>query len=288
MDLVTVIQETYEIIRRSFDKMIDIRIDLPNLLPIQGDDSGLSQAFMNLFTNARDAMPEGGSLSIRGIRKGSEAVITVSDSGVGMDEDIREKCFDPFFTTKEVDKGTGLGLSTTYGIIKDHGGRIEVQSKRGEGTTFHLFFPLADMQGPANPDSSPDMVSGKGQKILIVDDEIDMFKALEELITGLGYQTRFVSNGSQALEVYKFWHPDAVLLDRNMPEMSGIVCAQRLMDYDPKARIILISGYDEYGADGIDEQMRSRIMGYLKKPLDIRELSRLLALVLSSHPKTGS
>jgi signal transduction histidine kinase len=145
-DLSAVIIETYQIIKESFDKNIDIHIDVPELLPILGDHSGLSTALMNLCTNARDTMPEGGELQIKGIRKGDKAVVTVSDTGNGMDKSTVEKCFDPFFTTKEVGKGTGLGLSTTYGIIKSHEGEIHVNSEPDKGSVFKLIFPLSTLE----------------------------------------------------------------------------------------------------------------------------------------------
>jgi two-component system cell cycle sensor histidine kinase/response regulator CckA len=143
IDLSEVIQETYQIIKESFDRNIDIHIDVPELLPIMGDHSGLSTALMNLCTNARDTMPEGGELRINGIRDGDKAVVTVSDTGSGMDKNAVEKCFDPFFTTKEVGKGTGLGLSTTYGIIKSHEGEIRVNSTPNKGSVFKLIFTLS-------------------------------------------------------------------------------------------------------------------------------------------------
>ena len=109
---------------------------------MMGNNSGLSQVFMNLCTNARDAMPLGGELLIEAGKEGDRALVIVSDTGHGMDNEIIKKCFDPFFTTKEVDKGTGLGLSTAYGIVKDHGGNIYAYSEPGKGTTFKLYFSL--------------------------------------------------------------------------------------------------------------------------------------------------
>ena len=141
IDLAEVLRETYGLITKSFDKNIDIRMDIADSLLIRGDRSELSQVFMNLCTNARDAMPDGGELSIEASMEGDDALITISDTGAGMDEQTREQCFDPFFTTKEADKGTGLGLSTAYGIVKDHGGEIHVFSELNKGTTFKLYFP---------------------------------------------------------------------------------------------------------------------------------------------------
>jgi signal transduction histidine kinase len=143
VDFVTVIQETYQLIKESFDRNIAIHIHIPASLPIMGDFTGLNLALMNLCTNARDAMPGGGELRIEAGQEGATAVVTVSDTGEGMDKDTAEKCFDPFFTTKEVGKGTGLGLSTTFGIVKSHDGKIEVASEPNKGSVFRLHFPLA-------------------------------------------------------------------------------------------------------------------------------------------------
>jgi len=197
-----------------------------------------------------------------------------------MDKETREKCFDPFFTTKELDKGTGLGLSTSYGIVKEHGGQIRVYSEIGQGTTLKLFFPLdlSDELGEQEP--SDETSRGKGQRILIVDDETAVCKAMEELLEGFGYHVAYVSSGKAAILKYKSWQPDAVLLDRNMPEMDGISCAEKIMDYDPNAKIVIISGYDEHGPLAIDEQRKRLIKGYLTKPIDMTELSTLLARVL--------
>jgi PAS domain S-box-containing protein len=143
LNLDEVIRETYELTSISFDKMIDIHLKLPESLTIMGDHSGITQVVMNLCTNARDAMPEGGELCIESKKEGENAMVTIADTGYGMDRETQERCFDPFFTTKEVNKGTGLGLSTTYGIVKEHGGEIHVYSELGQGTTFKLYFPLA-------------------------------------------------------------------------------------------------------------------------------------------------
>jgi CheY-like chemotaxis protein len=277
LNLVEVIQETHNLIRESFDKKIDIQVAYTDPLPISGSLSGLSQVFMNLCTNARDAMPEGGQLKIEADRKGDDVEVLISDTGVGMDKEIKEKCFDPFFTTKEADKGTGLGLSTTYGIVKTHGGNIHVESESGKGTVFKIYFPLAGWEDEDRPDDAPETISGSGQKILIVDDEIDTLEPLEDLLESMGYQAASAGSGKAALEKQKSWKPDAVLLDRNMPEMDGVECAERMIENDPSVKIIIVSGYDETGPDSIDARSRQMIKGYLTKPVNMSELSIALA-----------
>jgi two-component system cell cycle sensor histidine kinase/response regulator CckA len=280
LNLAGVIRETYELISKSFDKMINISLDIPESLPILGDHAGLTQALMNLCTNARDAMPGGGELHIAASRRRSKAFVVVSDTGQGMDKETREQCFDPFFTTKEVNKGTGLGLSTSYGIVKEHGGEIHVYSEIGKGTTFKLSFPL-DVSGQrGKQEPSVEISRGKGQRILVVDDEIAVCKAVKHLLEGFGYHVTHTSSGKGAIAKYKSWHPDAVLLDRNMPEMDGLSCAGKIMDYDPNAKIVIISGYDEHGTFALDEEGKRLIKAYLTKPIDMSEMSTLLARVL--------
>jgi two-component system cell cycle sensor histidine kinase/response regulator CckA len=280
LNLAELIRETHQLISISFDKMIDIQVDIPEFLPVTGDHSELSQVFMNLFTNARDAMPEGGELHVEAKKEGDRVQVIISDTGRGMDKETQDRCFDPFFTTKEVDKGTGLGLSTTYGIVKEHGGEIHVYSTLGQGTTFKLYFPLAPSGEKALQVSSKGIVPGRGQKILIVDDEKDMCKVMEELLKRLGYQAAYVNSGNAAIVKYKSWRPDLVLLDRNMPEMDGLSCAESVLDYDPDAKIVIISGYDVDGPTGIAEEKKRLIQGYLTKPIGMAKLSSQLARVL--------
>ena len=280
LNLCALIQETYGLISKSFDKIIDIRMDVPESLVIMADSTGLSQVLMNLCTNARDAMPKGGILEITAHQEEDRAVVTVSDTGQGMSKENLEKCFDPFFTTKEPDKGTGLGLSTTYGIIKEHGGDIQVRSKVNEGTTFSFSFPLALSDDQPRESSINEAVKGTGQKILIVDDEVEICKVMEELLAEFGYQVAYVTNGKAGIAQYKTWRPDVVLLDRNMPEMDGISFAEKIIQHDPAAKIVIISGYDEDGPLGIDEEGRKLIKGYLTKPVSMNQLSTMMAELL--------
>ena len=276
LNVAIVLRETYALITQSFDKKINLRIDVADPLLIRGDHSGLSQVFMNLCTNARDAMPEGGELSIEARGEERNALIIVSDTGQGMNEETQERCFDPFFTTKEVDKGTGLGLSTTYGIVKDHGGEIHVFSELNEGTTFKLYFPVASSDEYPEQAGRREVVRGNGEKVLIVDDEKDVLESVEMLIEWLGYRTASVNNAKAAIEKYRSWGPDVVLLDRNMPEMDGITCAKRILENDRGAKIVVVSGYEEKGPSGIDGEIGALIRGYLTKPMDIEVVSQLL------------
>ncbi len=282
LNLATVIQETYELIKGSFDKRIDIRIDIPESLPVVGDHSGLSLALMNLCTNARDAMQRGGELRIKAMQEGKMAVVIVSDTGKGMDSDTIEKCFDPFFTTKEVGKGTGLGLSTTYGIVKSHEGEIRVNSKPNKGSVFKLFLPLDHSSQQDMQEDISEVVHGSGEKILLVDDEIAIQEAMPDLLERIGYQLAIAGNGKEAIEKYKTWQPDVVLMDINMPTMDGITCIEKIMEYDPAVKVVIISGYEEDATDGLNKKIKKCIKGYLIKPVEINELSSLLAQLFNT------
>jgi len=277
IDLATVIEEICQLIEKSFDQKIEIQTDLPGQLPIMGDPTSLRQALMNLCTNARDAMPEGGKLTITGRQDGKRSLVTVTDTGQGMDREAVQKCFDPFFTTKPIGKGTGLGLSTTYGIIKSHEGLITVDSGPNRGTTFKIHFPAATPKEQSKANGAPGIVRGQGQCVLVVDDEPEILNAMDGLLSYLGYRPEFASSGKEGLEKYKHYRPDAVLMDINMPEMDGVACIEEIFNYDPAANISIISGYEEEGIDGLSVEVRKLIKGYRAKPLGLSDLSELLA-----------
>ena len=283
VDLATVIRETSQIIGKSFEAQIEVQVDLPERLMILGDPAGLSQVLMNLCTNARDAMPNGGLLRIEARCEGSYALVRVADTGIGMDREIIDKCFDPFFTTKPVGKGTGLGLSTAYGIIKSHDGSINIQSRPGAGATFTLRFPLTRAAADAAAESRQALIHGKGECILLVDDEAEILRAMQGLLKKLNYRPLFAENGAQAVSLYGTWRPEVVILDVNMPGMDGMECAKRILQLDPQARIVMFSGYEPARGKLPDLLERRLLKGYLTKPADIAELSQFLAKVLREN-----
>jgi len=280
INLADVISQTCQIIQTSFDKRIEIQTEYPDQLPIMGDPTSLSQALMNLFTNARDAMPTGGQLIIKAVLEDRRILVSVSDNGEGMDKTTIEKCFDPFYTTKPIGKGTGLGLSTTYGIIKSHEGLISVDSQSKKGTTFRIHFPLAIGKEELEPESEPSLARGDGQRVLVVDDEPEILNAMKESLVYLGYKPEFASNGTQGLDKYKNCKPEAVLMDINMPEMDGIACIEAILNYDPDAKISIISGYELDGINGLGKKAKESIKDYLPKPVGLNDLSALLAKML--------
>jgi nitrogen-specific signal transduction histidine kinase/CheY-like chemotaxis protein len=284
LDLVEVIKETYRLVKKSFEKRFDVQIDVPDSLSILGDYSGLSQALMNLCTNARDAMPAGGQLRIQARQIGNHAELIVSDTGQGMKRKTIEQCFDPFFTTKPIGKGTGLGLSTTYGIVKSHEGLIHLESKPKKGTTITMTFPLAETGAAVEEKPGPtDEISyGNGEIILVVDDEEEILKAMQNLLKGLGYQSAIASSGKDAIEKFETMKPEVVLMDINMPEMNGINCAEKIFDLNPDVKIAFITGYEVEGLDEFGDRIKDSIKTFLTKPVELADLSSALSRLLQS------
>ncbi|MEJ5358052.1 MAG: response regulator [Desulfobacterales bacterium] len=286
LDIVPVIREALAVVEGSFDPRIRIEARVPDALWVVGDATGLSQVFMNLFTNARDAMPAGGVLRVEAGEEGDSVLIVVSDTGCGMDAETLEKCFDPFFTTKPVGQGTGLGLSTAYGIIKSHDGRIHIESRPGGGTVFHIRLPRAAASKTAEKTKAEDYTRGRGETVLFVDDENEILRAMEGLLRTLNYRPLCTASAEEAVRLYRSLKPDLVLLDVNMPGMGGIECGKRILEVDPEARIVLFTGCEPGLQDDGGEEGRAISRGTLTKPADLKELSGVLAAVLrSGHAK---
>ena len=169
-DLTQLIHETCDLIRGSFDNRIDVTLDLPESLPIFGDHSTLRQAIMNICSNARDAMPDGGTLHIRCWKQAGKVMITIADTGLGMDHETTKRCFDPFFTTKPIGRGIGMGLSSTYAIIKSHAGMIKVNSAPGKGTTFEIQLPKLSEAGVRQHESRGDPMNDR--RLLLINSDV--------------------------------------------------------------------------------------------------------------------
>ena len=284
VDLCGLIDDIYTVINESFSKNVNISIVKPENLLIKGRASDLRHALMNLCTNAEAAMPDGGNLTIEAIAVGHTAAVKISDTGSGMTQETVNKCFDPFFTQGEIGEATGMGLSTTYGIVKTHNGEIQVETKLNQGSVFTLTFPriIPDQESSeAGSNGQREIVQktkeqadGNSRKILVVDNEKDLVNALIKLLEFLEYQAVAASNGLSAIETYKKYKPDIVLMDINMPGMDGITCAEKIKEFDSEAKIAIISGYEENY--GIEESKKNLIAGYLTKPISLKELSTFL------------
>ncbi len=279
-NLADTLQECCRIVSASFDGQIKIQQKWPERIAVEGNPLELSQVFINLFTNARDAMPDGGTLLIEARENDQQIVIRISDTGCGMTEETTRRIFDPFFTTKEAGKGTGLGLSSAYDIVHNYGGDIQVFSQPGLGTVFTVVLPVsADIEPPSQSDADM-LIPGSGEKILLVDDDEGISGILKELLERNGYDVTIAASGRESVNLYPVYRPDVVLMDRNMPAMDGIAATTEILKIDPAARIIIASGYEAEGPDGVPSHLRKAIKGYIIKPFEIARLSKLLAEVL--------
>ncbi|HEY8259206.1 MAG TPA: PAS domain S-box protein [Gemmatimonadales bacterium] len=269
LDLNEIVVETERMLRRVIGEDIELvtRLD-PVLGRFQGDPGQFSQVLLNLAVNARDAMPDGGRLLIetsnvelddayarehRGSTAGPHILLSVSDTGIGMDQAIQSRIFEPFFTTKEQGKGTGLGLSMVYGFVQQSGGSIWVYSEPGEGTTFKIYLPQLTVEPTAvaaagRPMAAPS--SASTATILLVEDESAVRRVARRTLVESGYTVLEAANGREALAVAAAHQGsiDLVLTDMVMPEMRGGELAIQLRQVRPKARLLMMSGYTEEAA----------------------------------------
>ena len=267
-----------------------------NLLGINADEGQIEQVLMNLFVNAADAMPEGGDLFLKTINVTHEdmagkeyepkpenyVLLTVRDTGIGIDKKIMARIFDPFFTTKGLAEGTGLGLASSYGIIKAHGGYIDVDSEEGKGTTFEIYLPATEEEAKAETEMSGEIVKGK-ETILLVDDEEIVLDTGELMLKKLGYEVLSAMSGSDALELYKKNQDriDMILLDMVMPGMGGSKTFDRLKEINPKIKVLLSSGYSIDGqAKGI---LKRGCNGFIQKPFSLEQLSQNIRKILDKE-----
>ncbi|MCX6132949.1 MAG: response regulator [Ignavibacteriales bacterium] len=291
-----IVEETLRLFERSIDKSIVIIKDLSKDMPIiKGDDGQIQQALLNLLINARDAMPNGGSVTISTQevnpdvrhasvfgepRVGEFASIVIRDNGVGMSQEVQQRIFEPFFTTKE--KGTGLGLSVVYGVVNSHGGFITAQSEPGSGTQFSMFFPLlADREKFHRSLKQPKLVQGH-ERILVVDDEEHVRELIGRMLDHLGYTVTAVESGQDAIKhAAKKSKIDAVILDMNMPTMSGKETFEKLKKIRPEMRIIISTGYSNESLDPV--MIENLVDGFLQKPYQMEELSKVLREVFDGR-----
>lgn len=253
-----------------------IRIDVVTLLTdlptVQGDSAELREVFTNLVFNAVDAMPRGGTLTIESRHDGDKVVVTVRDTGIGMDEATRSRVFEAFYTTKGA-KGSGLGLSLCNGIVGRHGGTIEVESAPGAGSTFTVILPVS-RQVIAAQREAEESPPGKPLTLLAVDDEPMARDVLTSMLTRLGHTYVVCENGEEAFRKFKPGKFDAVITDLGMPNPNGFEVALRLRQRSPDTPVIMLTGWGEMLAP---EQLQENCVSYLlKKPV---MLSRLRAVL---------
>jgi two-component system cell cycle sensor histidine kinase/response regulator CckA len=287
------------IVRETFPKSIECGTDVPkDLWPVSGDPTQLHQVLLNLCVNARDAMmPEGGTLRILAEnvdlenyelqlqpekRSGPHIVVSVTDTGCGMSQETLMKIFEPFFTTKGVGKGTGLGLSTVNGIIKGHGGFINVYSEPGRGSTFRVYLPaVAKGAGSGKPDAAPTLPAGKGETILLVDDEPAIRQIAKGTLETYGYRVLTAADGEEAEEVYRQNMKDVALVitDMMMPVRDGRETIRILKSINPTLKIVVTSGL--VSAESEDTAWHRDTHAFLAKPFTAEKLLRTLRDVLA-------
>lgn len=280
MDLAETIQGVCHLIREAFPQKIDIQTHIPTPLPVIGNHQDLGQVVLNLATNARDAMPDGGLLSITAAVADDWIEIRVSDNGVGMDTETIARCFDPFFTTKEPIHGTGIGLSTSYTVIKAHGGDIHVKSEPDMGTVFKISLPKTLIEIPDQPPAQLSDSDWRKEKILAVDDVVENLLPLKNMLHALLFRPAFAGSGAEALKKYKTLRPDVVLLAREMSSMDGLTCALKISEYNPKAKIAFIQSYEDIAPDDANRVPETVIQGCLTRPIHLDELKSLLKTLL--------
>ncbi len=264
LDLNDLVAGTGKMLRRLIGEDVKLETRLqPNVAAIKADPGQLEQILMNLAVNARDAMPQGGELTfttenvaihethpgIGGVQvhSGGYVRLTVADTGQGMDEETQSRIFEPFFTTKEKGKGTGLGLSTVYGIVKQSGGYIWVESMPGKGTRFMVYFPRVDSAPEKLRPHATSPVVGGAETILVVEDDPHLLKIARSILKRGGYEILTAGNGAEALQLVDANHTTIhlVMTDVVMPGMSGRVLSDRIRAFRPAIRVLYTSGYTD-------------------------------------------
>ncbi len=299
-DLNREIRTAKNMLQHSIPRMITIELKLDDhLWAVATNPVQMEQILLNLGSNAADAMPDGGRLTIAtsnvqldaayceahlNVMPGPYALLSVSDTGCGMDEQTRQNIFDPFFTTKEIGKGTGLGLASVHGIVHNHGGHILCYSEVGHGTTFKIYLPALEQAAAAEDPDTPafsGLLPGGSETILVTDDEPYVREIAGDLLTQLGYTVLFAENGETALAMYQKQPNDIdlVLLDLGMPGMGGRKCLEALKALNPNIRVIIASGYASQ--THFEGAMELGAAAFISKPYQLGELAVRVREVLN-------
>jgi PAS domain S-box-containing protein len=268
-----------------------------NIWMVNVDVGQIEQVLLNVYVNAWQAMPNGGDLYLEtdnirldkfyvdtkpfSVEPGRYVKISVTDTGIGMDKKIQQRIFEPFFTTKEVGQGTGLGLASAYGIIKNHGGFITCYSEVGVGSTFNIYLPAYAKKG-IQTEKAVEVALGGNETILLIDDEKMIIEVGRKMMESLGYLVVTAGKGEEALTLYRkrYDHIDLIILDMIMPYMGGKDVFNRIREINPKAKVLLSSGYSLNGQ--AQEIMAQGCNGFIQKPFDTIELSRKIREILDS------
>jgi len=292
-DINEIIEKSLEMFSRTKKELI-IQTEYQNIIwSVEVDRGQMEQVLLNLYVNAWQSMPGGGHLCLKtenitinkeflkpyGLEDGRFVKISVADNGAGMDKSTQERIFDPFFTTKELGRGTGLGLASVYGIIKNHGGTITVESVKGQGTTFDIFLPASEKRIENEKMKSETLSTGSGA-ILLIDDEGIILDVGKDMLELLGYQVYISQKGAEAISIFEKHkgNIDLILLDMIMPGMGGGEVYDRLKRIDPEVKVLLSSGYS---IDGEATEILNRgCQGFIQKPFNIEKLSQKVKNIL--------
>ena len=278
------------------NKAIEFKDELDSeLWNVEADEDQIEQVILNIYMNALQAMPKGGTLTVRTenvvieeerftpyrVRAGDYIKISLIDTGTGMDAKTQRRIFDPFFTTKEMGRGTGLGLASVYGIIKNHEGFINVDSQKGQGTRFEIFLPASRELAPPEQLPAEKFTDGY-ETVLLVDDEEMILDVGKRMLEKLGYETLTAINGAEAVEIYKTRGEDIdlVILDMVMPKISGGETFDRLKEINPTINVILCSGYSIDGQ--ATEILKRGCRAFIQKPFNLKTLSHHIRAVLNN------
>jgi PAS domain S-box-containing protein len=296
VDVNALILETLQLYERSVSKEIVVKTRLASAAPaVVGDEGQIQQALLNLFLNARDAMPDGGTLTVATeitvadarttslfttIKPGPFVQIQVSDTGHGIAHELQNRVFEPFFTTK--DHGTGLGLSVVYGVVQNHGGFINFESTVGHGTSFSIYLPHAGAVTRREGRQRRTRLPRGTEHVLIIEDELSVCEIARDMLTGLGYTIIAAHDGRQGVDTYRARQGsiDLVLLDINMPVMGGKEAFELLRAINRGVRIIIVTGY---GHEALDiATFPSEVNGFVQKPFQLETLAATVRTVLDS------
>jgi PAS domain S-box-containing protein len=296
-----IISESIKLLRASLPTTIAIRQNIaPDAGFIQADPTQIHQILMNLCTNAYHAMEtKGGTLTISlknktlgpndlnpesSMQPGNFVQLSIEDTGVGIEPEIREKIFDPYFTTKEIGKGTGMGLATVHGIVRSYGGSIACDSQPGQGTVFHIILPAVPAHTVRGKESTEQLVIGR-EHILLIDDEEILVEVGQAMLQRLGYKVTTRTNSIEALATFQDQPEtfDLIITDLTMPGMTGVDLARRMLQIRPDMPIILCTGYSNLISEGKAKAMGIR--GFAMKPFAKKDISHLIRKVLEREPR---
>jgi CheY-like chemotaxis protein len=282
VDMNEVVASTVRMLRRVMGENIELHVRYATgPLPLHADPAMIELVLINLAVNARDAMPDGGTLTVTTsslAREGNSlGVIDVTDTGSGIPPDVLPRVFEPFFTTKDVGKGTGLGLATAFGIVQEHGGSIEVESEVGTGTTFRVLLPITEPKGRSHEEAGTFPVRGGTETVLLVEDERSVRTLMADLLSRLGYHVLQASSGVEGVEVART-HRDRIALvvtDLVMPgPVSGLELGRQLAATHPDVKVVYTSGFSTEVARTETELIEG--VNFLAKPFSAWTLARVV------------